>query len=65
MLDAELPCLWDKAGDVLLDAVVFAGNRNPVRDVMVGGTWLVEQGRHRDRDAILADYRAAIAALRD
>jgi len=34
-----------------------------VRDVMVGGEWLVEGGRHRDRAPILADYRAAIAAL--
>ncbi len=65
VLDAELPCLWGKADDVLLDAVVFAGNQNPVRDVMVGGAWLVGEGRHRDRDAILADYRAAIAALQD
>ncbi|MDX1576635.1 MAG: amidohydrolase family protein, partial [Kiloniellales bacterium] len=65
VLDAELPCLWGKAEDVLLDAVVFAGNRNPVRDVMVGGQWLVEEGRHRNRDAVLADYRAVIAALRD
>ena len=43
----------------------FAGNRNPVRDVMVGGTWLVEEGRHRDRDAVLAGYRGVMAALRD
>ena len=65
VLDAELPALWGKAEDVLLDAVVFAGNRNPVRDVMVGGQWLVEEGRHRDRDAVLAGYRAVMAALRD
>jgi formimidoylglutamate deiminase len=65
VLDAELPCLWGKAGDLLLDAVVFAGNRNPVRDVMVGGEWLVEEGRHRDGDAVRASYRATIAALQD
>ncbi len=65
VLDAELPCLWAKAGDLLLDALVFAGNQNPVRDVMVGGDWLVEQGRHRDKAAILADYRATIAALQE
>jgi formimidoylglutamate deiminase len=65
VLDADLPCLLGKADDILLDAVVFAGNRNPVRDVMVGGRWLVEGGRHRDRAAVLADYRAAIAALQD
>jgi len=65
VLDGELPCLLGKTGDILLDAVVFAGNRNPVRDVMVGGEWLVQEGRHRDRDAVLADYRAVIAALQD
>jgi len=63
VLDADLPCLIGKRDDVLLDAVVFAGNRNPVRDVIVGGVRLVEGGRHRDRDAIFAGYRAAIAAL--
>ncbi len=65
VLDAELPCLLGKTGDILLDALVFAGNRNPVRDVIVGGAWLVGEGRHRDRDAILADYQAAITALQD
>jgi formimidoylglutamate deiminase len=47
----------------VLDAFVFAGNRNLVRDVMVGGRWQVRDGRHRDRDAIAARYRAAIARL--
>ncbi|HEX9768596.1 MAG TPA: formimidoylglutamate deiminase [Kiloniellales bacterium] len=63
VLDADLPCLLGKTDDILLDAVVFAGNRNPVRDVMVGGEWLVEGGRHRNRAVVLAAYRAAIAAL--
>ena len=43
--------------------MIFAGNANPVRDVMVGGRWLVEEGRHRDEAAILAGYRTAIAEL--
>jgi formimidoylglutamate deiminase len=62
MVESEADCLSES---VMLDAVMFAGNRNPVRDVMVGGAWLVGEGRHRDRDAILADYRAVIAALQD
>jgi formimidoylglutamate deiminase len=65
VVDSDLPCLLGKGDDVLLDAVVFAGNRNPVRDVIVGGERLVEGGRHRGRDAVFADYRAAIAALED
>jgi formimidoylglutamate deiminase len=63
VLDAELPCLLGKSDDVLLDAVVFAGNRNPVRDVMVGGRWLVEGGRHVKGREVLAGYRSALAAL--
>jgi len=43
--------------------VVFPGNRNPVRDVMVGGRWLVEDGRHVERTEVLAAYRSALAAL--
>jgi formimidoylglutamate deiminase len=63
VLDGEQPVLIGKQGDLLLDAMIFAGNANPVRDVMVGGRWLVEEGRHRDEAAILAGYRTAIAEL--
>ena len=48
---------------MLLDAVVFAGNENPVGDVMVGGRWVVEQGRHVAEGAALAAYRAAAERL--
>ncbi|WP_282607033.1 formimidoylglutamate deiminase [Pelagibius sp. Alg239-R121] len=60
VLDAEAPCLLGKNGDVLLDAMVFAGNVNPVRDVMVGGQWLVQEGRHRDEEALLLAFRSAL-----
>ncbi|MEX1206770.1 MAG: formimidoylglutamate deiminase [Dongiaceae bacterium] len=63
VLDAERPTLVGKAGDALLDALVFAGNDNPVRDVMVGGRWLVEEGHHVAEHAVLARYRAALAEL--
>lgn len=48
----------------LLDALVFAGNVNPVKHVMVGGRWQVRDGRHHDRDAIRNRYRSAVAAVR-
>ncbi len=63
VLDAERPALIGREGDLLLDAMVFAGNENPVGDVMVGGRWLVREGRHFDEDPILADYRTALAGL--
>ena len=62
-LDAESPVLLGKAGDLLLDALVFAGNVNPVSDVMVGGQWVVEAGRHRAEHDIFNAYKAAVADL--
>ena len=50
---------------MLLDAVVFAGNENPVRDVMVGGRWVVTEGRHVAEQAVLKRYRAVLAELTD
>jgi formimidoylglutamate deiminase len=47
----------------LLDGLVFAGNRNPVRDVMVGGQWVVREGRHKAEEAVQTDYAAALQQL--
>ena len=63
VLDADHPLLVGRAGDVLLDSWIFSGNANPVCDVIVGGRPVVTQGRHVDENAILADYRATVAAL--
>jgi formimidoylglutamate deiminase len=63
VLDAEAPTLLGKSEDTLLDAVVFAGNVNPVRDVMVGGRWVVEDGHHIAEHAVLGRFRGAMAAL--
>ncbi len=63
VLDPDSPALAGRSDDVLLDALVFAGNVNPVRDVMVGGRWVVEAGRHAQEARALAGYRAALAAL--
>jgi formimidoylglutamate deiminase len=63
VLDAEHPLLYGREGDRLVDALVFAGNANPVRDVMIGGRWVVEAGHHVAEEAILARFRGAISAL--
>jgi formimidoylglutamate deiminase len=62
-LDGAHPILAGRSGDGLLDALVFSGNANLVRDVMVGGRWLVQGGRHLRRDAIAEAYRGAIKEL--
>jgi formimidoylglutamate deiminase len=63
VLDEDLPTLYGRRGDNLLDALVFAGNRNPVRDVMVGGTWVVRDGAHLRENEIRRRFNAAIDRL--
>ena len=62
VLDTDDPALADHAVDTVLDAAIFGPCRAPVRDVMVGGTWVVRDGYHRDEEAIFARYRACLAA---
>jgi formimidoylglutamate deiminase len=63
VLDPLVPTLIGREGDALLDALVFAGNVNPVRDVMVGGCWVVREGRHESEEPILKAYRRAVDSL--
>jgi len=61
VLRDDLPALWGKRGDTLLDAAIFAGNENPVRDVAVAGRWVVRDGHHHGEEAIFAAYRKAVS----
>ncbi len=62
-IDRDHPLLAGRTGQTLLDSLVFAGNVSLVRDVMVGGRWLVRDGRHIARDRIARAYRKAAAGL--
>jgi formimidoylglutamate deiminase len=46
-----------------MDSFLFAGNTPLVRDVLVGGKWVVRDFHHRDEQAIAARYREAVEAL--
>jgi formimidoylglutamate deiminase len=63
VLDTTAPPLSDLPAQRIPDAFVFAGNRSAVRDVFVGGEQVVERGRHRHEDRVLAAYRTALADL--
>jgi formimidoylglutamate deiminase len=52
----------DRGGDALVDSWVFA-SRSGVDCVWRGGVKQVENGRHRNRDAIEARYRVALNRL--
>ena len=63
VVDPERPNLYGRVGELFLDALVFAGNDNPVTGVMVGGDWVVRDGRHAREAEILSAYKGAVAKL--
>jgi formimidoylglutamate deiminase len=65
VLDPDHPALVGRSGDAVLDAWIFSGEDTPVRDVMVGGRWVVRDGRHVRQDEILGRYRTVAEALTD
>jgi formimidoylglutamate deiminase len=64
VLDDTAPALLSRAPTEVLDALVFAGNRNLVREAWVGGRRVIEGGRHVAEDRLLGDYSRALQILR-
>jgi formimidoylglutamate deiminase len=62
-LDANHPTLAGRYYDQILDAWIFSGEDTPVRDVMVGGRWVVRDGRHPRGEAVARAYRAVAERL--
>ncbi len=63
VLDDASPLLAGRDLRNVLDTWLFAGNTNLVRDVMVGGEWVVLDRRHRDEERIAARYRDVATRL--
>ncbi|MTH77907.1 formimidoylglutamate deiminase [Paracoccus aestuariivivens] len=62
-VDLNNPVLFGREGDQLLDSLIFAGYDGLIRDVWSAGRHVVRDGRHNDRERIVADYLAAIARV--
>jgi len=56
--------LLERQGDEILDSWIFAGGRELIDCVFRAGERLVTDGRHRDRDALVAGYARALRKLR-
>jgi formimidoylglutamate deiminase len=65
VLDGAHPNLEGVSDEDVLGRLVFCGNDNLVRDVLAGGHWVVQGGRHMAQDAIAERYRRAIKQLRE
>ena len=63
VLDVTDPALLNQVPEDVLDAAIFGPARRPVRDVMIGGRWVVREGRHVAEDEVLERYRAALARM--
>src|SRR5690606_29009942 len=63
VLDPDHPVLAGRAGDELLDAWIFAGNASPLREVWVGGSRVVAEGRHPAREVVADGYRRALRRI--
>jgi len=62
-LDEQHPVMLGRAGDALLDSWLFAARNGALRGVWRNGRQLVRDGRHVNREAITARYRAALGRI--
>ncbi|WP_144186931.1 formimidoylglutamate deiminase [Elioraea rosea] len=63
VLDGASPFLAGRTGALAADTLVFAGGSDLVRDVMVGGTWVVRDKHHRDEERAEAAFAATMRRL--
>jgi formimidoylglutamate deiminase len=63
VLDAERPDLASRGGDAIANAFVFSGATDLVRDVMVGGRWVVRERHHVLEEKATTRYARAVAEL--
>jgi formimidoylglutamate deiminase len=65
VLDGAHPNLEGLEEEDVLGRLLFCGNDNLVRDVLAGGHWVVQGGRHMAQEAIAERYRCAVHQLRE
>jgi formimidoylglutamate deiminase len=63
VLNGDDVALAEHRGDHLLDAAIFGPVRQPVRDVMVGGAWVVRGGHHAREEEAFRAYRKVMTKL--
>ncbi|MEO6991901.1 MAG: formimidoylglutamate deiminase [Candidatus Baltobacteraceae bacterium] len=63
VLDGEALAGGAEDTPTLLDRYLFATSRPAVRDVVVGGRWVIREGHHRAEEAIELAYRHTLREL--
>jgi formimidoylglutamate deiminase len=63
VLDAQHPSLSGVLADGALDRLLFAGATHAIRDVMVGGRWVVKGGHHSADERLRAEFARIMVSL--
>ena len=63
VLDGQHPLLAHADGDDILGRWLFAGSNRMVKDVMAGGRWVVQDGRHTGEIEAGRAFAAAVKAV--
>jgi formimidoylglutamate deiminase len=63
VLDGRDPLVANSTGDDILSRWLFAGSRSMIRDVMVAGDWVIQDGRHPDEIEAGRAFAAVIRPL--
>lgn len=63
VVDDQHPLLYGRSGDLLLDSLVFSGDENPIRDVMIGGNWIVRDRVHQAAERVRTRFRHTMDRL--
>jgi formimidoylglutamate deiminase len=60
VLDAAHPSMAGAAADEALDHLLFAGGSAAIRDVMVAGRWVIQDGRHQSQEIAHREFAAVM-----
>ncbi|HEY3851487.1 MAG TPA: formimidoylglutamate deiminase [Steroidobacteraceae bacterium] len=63
VLDPDHPSMVGGTDEAALDHVIFAGGSAAIRDVMVGGRWVIKDGRHALADSLAGPFRDLMRSL--
>jgi formimidoylglutamate deiminase len=63
VLDASHPAMAGAAADAALDRLLFAGADRAIRDVMVGGRWVIKDHRHAADEQLRASFARVMRNL--
>jgi formimidoylglutamate deiminase len=65
VLDPEHASMAGASADTALDHLIFAGGSAAIRDVMVGGSWVVKDRRHAAEERLAGPFQTLMARLAD